>query len=287
MSLPLSATIITFNEEDNIVRTLEALGFIEDIVIVDSGSKDNTLELIRKNCPNARLFEREFDTYSDQKNFALSKTKEDWVLALDADEVVSPKLKEEIISLFGNDISRSDGYLIPRLTWYLGKWIRFGGFFPNYQLRLFRKDKGKFGGGLVHERVKLPSKPLPLKHPLFHYSYKNISDHLGFIDRYSSLFAEEEHRKGKKSSVTWAVLKGSFKAFYMYFIRMGIFDGKAGFVLAVLGFYYNFLKYLKLYEKNNNLSVSSFFIMVDSVHDIKSNESAEKDSDQIHIGKLS
>lgn len=87
--------------------------------------------------------------------------------------------------------------------------------------------------------------------------------------------------------MTWAVLKGSFKAFYMYFIRMGIFDGKAGFVLAVLGFYYNFLKYLKLYEKNNNLSVSSFFIMVDSVHDIKSNESAEKDSDQVHIGKLS
>ncbi|TGN20720.1 glycosyltransferase family 2 protein [Leptospira idonii] len=279
MHLPVSCAIITLNEEDNIERTLKALDFLQDIVIVDSGSTDRTLELIKK-FP-AKVFQRKFDNYANQKNFAIDQTKNDWVLAIDADEVVSPKLKEEILSLFHEGSPDTEGFLIPRLTWYLGKWIRFGGFYPNYQIRLFKKSKGRFGGGIVHEKVELSSHAKPLKHPLFHFSYKDISDHLKFIDRYSSLFAEEEFRKGKSSSVTFAVLKGAFKGFYMYFIRLGFLDGKAGFVLAVLGFYYNFLKYLKLYEKSR--SIPSLFVVVDSVHDVKSDKSAEKDGDQVHV----
>ncbi|TGL57092.1 glycosyltransferase family 2 protein [Leptospira ognonensis] len=283
MPFPLSATIITLNEEDNLERTLAALGFINDIVIVDSGSTDRTLRIAEQY--KTRVFHREFDNYASQKNFALEQTKNDWVLALDADEVVSPALRLEIESLFQNPnkIPPNEGYLIPRLTWYLGKWIKFGGFYPNYQTRLFPKSKGKFSGGLVHERVVLPTPPKKLMHPLYHFSYQNISDHLSFIDRYSSLFAEEEFRKGKKSSIGWAFAKGCFKAFYMYFVRLGALDGKQGFVLATLGFYYNFLKYLKLFEKHQKLSVSPFLVMVDPIHNIESDKTTQKNRDKIHI----
>ncbi len=283
MPLPLSATIITLNEEDNLERTLQALHFVDDIVIVDSGSTDLTLEIAKKY--NTRVFHRPFDNYASQKNFAISHIKNDWVIALDADEVVSPGLKEEILSIFNNPnlLQSNEGYLIPRLTWYLGKWIKFGGFYPNYQIRLFQKSKGKFGGGIVHEKVFLQNQPKKLKHPLYHFSYHNLSDHLSFIDRYSSLFAEEEFRKGTYSSIPWAFAKGAFKSFYMYFVRFGFLDGKQGFVLAVLGFYYNFLKYLKLYEKRQNLSIPPFLVMVDTVHDVKRNETTQKDRDQIHI----
>ncbi|MBM9589840.1 glycosyltransferase family 2 protein [Leptospira sp. 201903075] len=280
MPLPLSCAIITLNEEDNISRTLVALSFIEDIVVIDSGSTDKTVEIAKS--MGARVFYRKFVNYADQKNFAIEQTKFDWVLAIDADEVVSDGLQTEISDLFTQNQLQSVGYLVPRLTYYLGKWIRFGGYYPNYQIRLFKKTAGEFSGGLVHERVKLIGKPIKLKNPLYHYSYKNISDHLQFIDRYSSLFAEEEFRKGKTSSVFWAFLKACFKGFYMYWIRLGILDGKQGFVLALLGFYYNFLKYLKLYEKSK--SISSFFVMVDSVHDVKSGKSTKKDGNQIHVG---
>ncbi|XDD47261.1 glycosyltransferase family 2 protein [Leptospira sp. WS39.C2] len=278
-TIPLSCAIITLNEEDNLSRTLKAISFIDDIVVVDSGSTDDTVKIAKSF--GARVYNRKFQNYADQKNFAITKTKHNWVLAIDADEVVSPDLKEEILAVFSKKQLDTKGFLIPRSTYYLGKWIRFGGYYPNYQMRLFQKSEGQFSGGLVHERVKLNGIPTKLKNPLFHYSYKNISDHLKFIDRYSSLFAEEEFRKGKRCSIFWAFMKGCFKGFYMYWIRLGILDGKQGFVLALLGFYYNFLKYLKLYEKTN--SVPSFFVMVDSVHDIKGKKSTKKNSDQIHV----
>lgn len=278
-SIPLSCAIITLNEADNLSRTLSAISFVDDIVVVDSGSTDDTVEIAKSF--GARVYYHKFDNYADQKNFAIEKTKHDWVLAIDADEVVSPKLKEEILDIFSKTHDNTKGYLVPRLTFYLGKWIRFGGYYPNYQIRLFQKSEGQFSSGLVHERVKLSGKPTKLKNPLFHYSYKNISDHLKFIDHYSSLFAEEEFRKGKRSSILWAFLKGCFKGFYMYWIRLGILDGKQGFVLALLGFYYNFLKYLKLYEKSN--SVPSFFVMVDSIHDVKSKKTTKENSNQIHV----
>lgn len=278
-SIPLSCAIITLNEADNLSRTLKAISFIDDVVVVDSGSTDETVEIAKS--MGARVYYHKFDNYADQKNFAIAKTKYNWVFAIDADEVVSPKLKEEILKLFSNQDIKTKGFLVPRLTFYLGKWIRFGGYYPNYQIRLFHKAEGQFSGGLVHERVKLNGRPLKLKNPLFHYSYKNISDHLKFIDRYSSLFAEEEFRNGKRSSIFWAFMKGCFKGFYMYWIRLGILDGKQGFVLALLGFYYNFLKYLKLYEKTN--SVPSFFVMVDAIHDVKGKKTTKKNSDQIHV----
>lgn len=153
MRLPLSVCIITLNEQDNIERCLRPLDFVSEIIVVDSGSKDKTVEIAEKH--KAKVYKRKFDDYVSQKNFALSFVKNEWVLTLDADEEVSPELKEEILVLFQNGLPTADGYSTPRLTWYLGKWIRHGGWYPNRRIRLFHKSKGKFGGGLVHETIQL------------------------------------------------------------------------------------------------------------------------------------
>ncbi|MDL5246946.1 glycosyltransferase family 2 protein [Leptospira weilii] len=248
MRLPLSVCIITLNEQDNIERCLRPLNFVSEIIVVDSGSKDKTVEIAKKH--KARVYKRKFDDYVSQKNFALSLAKNEWVLTLDADEEVSPELKEEILALFQNGLPAVDGYSTPRLTWYLGKWIRHGGWYPNRRIRLFHKSKGKFGGGLVHETIQLQSICKKLNSPVYHYSYKSIGDHIRYINAYSELGAREKYGAGKSSGLFYAFSEGFYKAFWMYFIRFGFLDGKQGFVLAILGFYYNFLKYIKLYELN-------------------------------------
>ncbi|EMY79194.1 glycosyltransferase, group 2 family protein [Leptospira weilii serovar Ranarum str. ICFT] len=248
MRLPLSVCIITLNEQDNLERCLKPLDFVAEIIVVDSGSKDQTVEIAKKY--KAKVHKRKFDDYVSQKNFALSLVKNEWVLTLDADEEVSPGLKDEILTLFQNGLPTADGYSTPRLTWYLGKWIRHGGWYPNRRIRLFHRSKGKFGGGLVHETIQLQGICKKLNFPVFHFSYKNIGDHIRYINAYSELGAQEKFRAGKTSGLFLAFLEGFYKAFWMYFIRFGFLDGKQGFVLALFGFYYNFLKYIKLYELN-------------------------------------
>lgn len=257
----ISACIITYNEEDNIGRCLQALTFVKEIIIVDSGSNDSTLKIInsfkknqiklQRNYPLIKIYKRNFDNYVNQKNFAISKTNENWIIALDADEVIANDLKEEIKKSIDDLSSQINGYYIPRLTNYLGRWINHSGWYPNYQLRLFRKNQGKFKGELVHETMEVAGKTSKLKSPLYHFSYKNISDHIEFINRYTDLAAKEKIKKGKSSNLTLAILEGGWKFFSMYFLRLGFLDGKAGLILAILGFYYNFLKYLKVCERGN------------------------------------
>jgi hypothetical protein len=130
----------------------------------------------------------------------------------------------------------------------MGKWIYHGGWYPNYQMRLFHKKFGFFTGDLVHEKVQINGNISYLKYPIKHYSYKNIADHIKHMDHYSSLYAQENFNKGRKSSILYSFLKGISKFITMYYFRLGILDGKQGFILAILGFFYNFLKYIKLYE---------------------------------------
>jgi glycosyltransferase involved in cell wall biosynthesis len=282
MHVPISVCIITFNEEDNLAQCLSHLNFADEIIVVDSGSTDKTLEIAQNH--NAKIFSRKFDNYINQKNYAISLAQNDWILALDADEVVSPALSQELELLNESEFQKYSAFGIPRLTYYLKRWIYHSGWYPNYQIRLFNRNRGHFAGILVHETVEIQGSSKKLKHPVFHYSYKSISDHLSFIDRYSTLFAIEKYKIGKRSGLGKAIVKANYKFFYMYFIRMGFLDGASGFVIAILGGYYNFLKYLKLYElEKDSKSISPLLVMVDPIHKVKSNESAQKDSDQVYI----
>jgi hypothetical protein len=188
------------------------------------------------------------------------------VLSLDADEEVSEELKSEILSIQLKDLK---GFFIPRLTFYMNQWIKYGGWYPNYQLRFFHKNSGKFSGHLVHETVEVEGRIEYLKNPLKHYSYKNISDHLQFIDKYSELHAFEKYRKGKKSGVTIAILEAIWKFLSMYFLRFGFLDGKVGLIIAILGSYYNFLKYIKVYELNSQSNKKKTLIEVEKVTPIE------------------
>ncbi|MCC6275830.1 MAG: glycosyltransferase family 2 protein [Leptospiraceae bacterium] len=256
MSISISACIITLNEEDILDSCLKSLDFVDEIIIVDSHSTDKTLEIAKKY--KAKIFLRNFDNYVNQKNFCLEQASNNWILAVDADEIVSQDLKKEIIQLKEKNFSEFEAFYLPRLSFYLGKWIYHGGWYPNYQIRLFKKDNAKFEGQLVHEKVTTSGKLSYLKNPLLHYSYKNISDHLKFIDKYSDLTAKERAREEKSSSVLLAVGKAFWKFIWMYFFRLGILDGKVGLIIAILGSYYNFLKYVKVFEFKIDKSAKTF-----------------------------
>ncbi|MCB1189214.1 MAG: glycosyltransferase family 2 protein [Leptospiraceae bacterium] len=245
--IPVSVCITTFNEELKLPLCLKNLDFVDEIIIVDSGSTDKTVFIAEQY--TSKIYQRDFDNYINQKNYCLSKAKNNWVLALDADEVVSLELKQELLLILQSQLVY-DGYFIPRLSFYLNRWIKHGGWYPNYQIRFFNKEKGHFSGLLVHETVQITGEITYLKNPLLHYSYNNISEHVKTINRYSDLTAMEKHKLGKKSSILFAILEGMWKFFSMFFLRFGFLDGKAGLVIAIMGSYYNFLKYIKLYELN-------------------------------------
>lgn len=244
--IPISACIITLNEENNIIRCINSLDFVQEIIVLDSGSTDQTTQLASQ--LNAKIFYRKFDTYINQKNHCISLAKNSWILSLDADEVIPEKLRNEILSISDEMYQKYNGFFLARLTYYLGKWIHHGGWYPNYQMRFFRKDYGQFSGILVHETVDIKGETLKLKQPLLHYSYKCISDHLKFIDKYSSLSAMERFNSGKRCGVSLSIMKGIWKFFSMYFWRLGFLDGRVGLIISIMGSYYNFLKYIKVYE---------------------------------------
>lgn len=244
---PITACIITLNEEDNIRRLLDSIQSLDEIILLDSGSLDNTIEIAKK-YSRVRIEYRDFDNYINQKNHCISLAKNEWILSLDADECITEDLLDTLRSLSEKDWVHYSGMEFPRLTYYMGKWIYHCGWYPNFQLRLFQKNLGKFAGFLVHEKVSLEGKVHRLQSPILHYSYRNISDHLKFIDRYSSLTAKEKFLKGKRAGVFFSILEGFYKFFQMYFLKLGFLDGRHGMILSVLGAYYNFLKYIKLYE---------------------------------------
>ncbi|MBL8019993.1 MAG: glycosyltransferase family 2 protein [Leptospirales bacterium] len=245
----LTACLIVLNEEERLPRCLAALAFADEIVIVDGGSKDRTLQISRKLVPSQKLklFKRPFDDFVQQKNFAISKARHEWILVVDADEVVTDGLRIEITQSL-HSAEGDAGYRVPRMTFYLGKWIRHCGWYPDYNVRLFRNGLARFEGGTVHERASVQGSVGTLKAHLEHYSYRNISDHLIRIDLYSTLIAEDKFKRGNWSSPFLALYKSVSKFLLIYIWKRGFLDGRAGFVVAILGAYYNFLKYIKLWE---------------------------------------
>jgi glycosyltransferase involved in cell wall biosynthesis len=242
---PISATLITYNEERNIATALQSLAWTDEIVVVDSGSTDATVEICRTFTD--RIFARNWTGYADQKNYAVEKASHNWIFSLDADEKLSPELQNEIKTLRRDGLKFS-GYRIPRVAYFMGRWIRHGDWYPDYQLRLFNRQKGKWQGGRVHESVKLEEPPGYLKGEIQHYLYSTLSDYLRRLDTYSSLAASDYRERGENSSA-WKLLTHPLATFIKaYIIKGGFLDGTPGLMVAVMGAISVYFKYAKRYE---------------------------------------
>lgn len=241
----ISATLITHNEENNIAQALKSLSWADEILVVDSGSSDATVEICRGF--QSTILHRDWTGYVDQKNFALEKARNDWVFSLDADERASPELISEIRELNRKGFS-SPGYRIPRVAYFMGRWIRHGGWYPDYQLRLFDRRSGRWEGGHVHESFKVKGSSAFLSGEILHYSYRNISDYLERLETYSSLAALDYRQRGKKATLPGLMFNPLAAFLKSYLLKRGFLDGTPGFMVAAMGAVSVFFKHSKLYE---------------------------------------
>lgn len=242
---PISATLITHNEEINIEDALRSLFWADEIVVVDCGSTDATVEICRRYTD--RVFTRPWTGYVDQKNHAMERAAHDWIFSLDADERVDPALAQEIKTLRQSGFGHP-GYRIPRVAFFLGRWIRHGDWYPDFQLRLFDRRCGRWQGGRVHESVRVDGNPGRLNGEIRHYTYRSLSDYLRRLETYSTLASQDSFGRGKKASI-FKVLANPPAAFVKaYLLKRGFLDGAPGVIVAVMGAVSVFFKYAKLYE---------------------------------------
>ncbi len=243
--ISVSVAIVTKNEARNIKDALESVKDFDDIVVVDSISSDNTTEICREYTD--RVYEQEWQGYAAQKQTAIDYAKNNWVLILDADERVTPELKQEIMEKI-NENSLS-GFYIPRKNFFLGKWIRNSGWWPDYTLRLFRKEVSKMEPRAVHEKVNVTGPVGHINAPFEHYTYRTLSDYIGKMDNYASLSAVELESRSFISSFISMLFSPMVVFIKRYLVRQGFRDGLHGLVLAVLYSFYTFLKYAKVLER--------------------------------------
>lgn len=244
----LSVTIITKNEEQNIERCLESIKWADEIIVVDSGSTDETINICLKY--NSNIYEIEWLGFGKTKRFAVDQSTNNWILSIDADEVVTKQLKNKIIEILKNP--KADAYKIKRKSFYLGKLINHSGWQKDYPLRLFNKLKGNFNSRPVHEGVKINGRKLKIEEYMLHYTYPTITSHLGKINNYTQLSTNILADKKRKITLFGAIFRGKVKFLKMYILQQGFLDGKEGFILALNSAYGVFLKYLKLWELNKN-----------------------------------
>lgn len=244
--MKLTVTVITHNESRNIGAALESVSWADETVVVDSGSTDDTVEIARR--LGARVEVRDWPGYGAQKNHAASLASNDWILSLDADERVTPDLAREIRGLLAGTPS-ARGYRIPRIAFYLGRWIRSTDWYPDYQLRLYDRRRGRWNQKRVHESVDLDGPPGELRHDLEHYPYRDISHHLATIDRYTTLAADEWHAAGRRASAPQILVHTELAFARNFVLKAGFKDGAAGLIVSSLNSYYVFLKLAKLWER--------------------------------------
>jgi glycosyltransferase involved in cell wall biosynthesis len=243
---PLSAVLITQDEGSRIQGALDSVSFCDEIVVVDSGSSDRTRDLAGS--AGARVLVRTpWPGFVAQRNAAMEAARHDWVLALDADERVTAPLREEILALRSRGFDR-DGYRIPRVAFYLGRWIRGTDWYPDPQLRLFDRRKGRWAGGLVHESVKVEGRVGRLRGEMEHHPYRDVSDHMRKIDAYTTLWARQAFEEGRRAGALEATGAALWAFVRNYLLRGGVLLGGVGLTVSTLNTYYTFTKLAKLQE---------------------------------------
>lgn len=244
--MDISVVIITYNEEKRLEPALKsAAGVASEIIVVDSFSSDDTLKLAKKY--TKKVFQRKWINFADQKNFANRQASYPWILSLDADERISPELQEEILQIKSGETDCT-GFSMPRQVFYLGKWIRHSGWYPDRKIRLFLKDKARWEGEHVHEKLVIEGKIQKLKGTIYHFTYRNISEHLARIDKFSDLGAQKLYTQKKKCRWYHLVFLPFFRFAKSFFLKAGFLDGYAGFIISVLHGYAIFVRYAKLRE---------------------------------------
>jgi (heptosyl)LPS beta-1,4-glucosyltransferase len=243
----LSVVVIAQNEEERIRECLESAAWADELIVVDAESHDKTATIARELTDH--VFVRPWPGFAAQKNFGVEQARGDWILSLDADEVVSAPLRAEIAALLAGSPAHA-GYAVPRRNLFWGRWVRHGGLYPDWQLRLFRRGQGRFVERSVHESVRVDGSVGRLRGHLEHRSYRDVADFLARADRYSTLAAEEWLAAGRPvRPLRDLVGRPLARVLGMYVARAGFVDGWRGFLLAVLYGYYVFLRSAKAWER--------------------------------------
>jgi glycosyltransferase involved in cell wall biosynthesis len=251
MKINLSVVIITLNEERNIERCLSSVkGVADDIVVVDSFSTDRTEELCKKH--GVRFIHHKFEGHIEQKNWAITQARYPYILSLDADEAISKELKANIIRVKSN--WEYDGYIMNRLNYFCGKWIRYCGWYPDKKLRLWDSRKGQWEGVNPHDKFVLKKTSIVkrLDGNILHYSFYSIKQHLEQINKFSEIKAREEFNRGRRSNIFKILFIPPFKFFRSYIIRLGFLDGYYGFIVCRNSAFASYLRYVKLKELQLN-----------------------------------
>jgi len=250
----ISAVIIAFNEEGNIADAVKSVIWADEVLVVDSESTDETRTVAES--LNAKVLTKKWQGFSKQKQFAVEAAAYDWIFSLDADERVSDRLKDEILKLKSHPESTlAAGYKIPRSTFYMNRWIRYGGWHPDWQLRFFNRQKGKWKDVLIHESVQMQenARIAKLSGDILHYSIPNADYHNKMIaNRYAPFAAEQMFRRGRRTSILKIFTAGLTAFLQTYILKLGFLDGLAGFCIARFAAHHAFLKHLLLWEMQNS-----------------------------------
>jgi glycosyltransferase involved in cell wall biosynthesis len=242
----LSVAIITKNEKENIRQCLQSISFAGQIVIVDSGSTDNTLEIAAEF--GCEIYSEAWRGFGPQKQSAIDKCSQPWILVLDADERIPPDTANIIKKIVTDSNVKDAGFSFPRKNYFQGRWIKHAGWWPDRIVRLFRKEAGRITTAMVHESVEVQGMIGVLDVPIEHYTESSLSKIIQKIDKYSTLGAQEAFKDGKHSSVFSAFMRAFFTFNQDYFLRLGMLDGRQGLTLAVTDAVNKFFKYAKLSE---------------------------------------
>ncbi len=244
----VTVCIIAGNEEKNIRRCLESVRWADEIVVVDSFSRDRTFEIAKEYTD--RVYQHEWRGYVAQKVLAKSYATKPWIMFVDADEEVSAPLRDEILSLLEKGVPNEiAGFDFPRMVWFLDRWIRHGDWYPDRKLRLFRSDRGTCGGTEPHDRIYVQGRVGHLRSPLFHYTYDSIEDQFETLNRFSRISAAGQRHRALATILWHMAMDPPFRFLRCYFLRRGFLDGVPGFIIASTVAFGTFAKYAKLWER--------------------------------------